>query len=100
MPQVFLLCGKNWETEAFSGVTVKRDHRQSQQERMIQRGNGCASERKTHTFFPVLGEKWELRLGGRGKGSKGGVEGLDSLCPVQVDYAAVREVKCFGLRLV
>ena len=69
----------------------------SHSKRMIQ-GNGCASERKTHTFFPVLGEKWELRLGGRGKGSKGGVEGLDSLYPVQVDYAAVREVKCFGLR--
>ena len=65
--------------------------------RMIQ-GNGCASEKKTHTFFPILGEKWELGLGGRGNRSKGGAEGLDALYPVQVDHAVVHEVKCFGLR--
>ena len=65
--------------------------------RMIQ-GNGCASEKKTHTFFPILGEKWELGLGGRGNRSKGGDEGLDALYPVQVDRAVVHEVKCFGLR--
>ena len=29
--------------------------------------------REKHTCFPVLGEKWELRLGGRGNRSKGGV---------------------------
>ena len=44
----------------------------SHSKRVIQE-NGCASERKTHTCFPVLGEKWELRLGGKGNRSKGGV---------------------------
>lgn len=46
---------KNWETEAFSGVTVKYDHRQSQQEGYSRKWL-CKREKNTHMLPSFRGE--------------------------------------------